>query len=122
VAFDDSGGVRGVEAVIDKDRSAALLARDLAADALILFTDVAAVYASYGTPEARAIRRISPELLRDFHFEAASMRPKLDAASWFAKATSRPACIGAFSDARAMTQGKAGTEIAAGAPRVTWYE
>ena len=64
VAFDDTGGVRGVEAVIDKDRAAALLARDLAADALVLFTDIPVVYANYGTAQARAIRRISPSSAR----------------------------------------------------------
>lgn len=122
VAFDDAGGIRGVEAVVDKDRSAALLARDLVADALILFTDVAAVYANYGTPEAQAIRRISPHLLRGFRFAAGSMRPKVDAASWFASETGRPAHIGALSYAGAMADGKAGTEIATRVQHVEWYE
>jgi carbamate kinase len=103
---DEAGGVRGVEAVIDKDRAAALLARDLAADALLLLTDVPALYANWGAPDARAIRRASPRLLGGFHFESRSIRPKVDAASWFATETGRPAHIGALADAGAMSLGR----------------
>jgi Amino acid kinase family len=53
VVRDDAGGLRGVEAVIDKDLSAALLARELGADALLILTDVNAVEDDYGTPAAR---------------------------------------------------------------------
>jgi carbamate kinase len=122
VAFDETGGVRGVEAVIDKDGSAALLARDLAADALLLFTDVPVVYANYATADARAIRRISPILLREFEFAAQSMRPKLAAASWFASETRRPARIGSLSEADAMTRGHGGTEVTVGTREVEWYD
>ena len=122
VAFDDTGGVRGVEAVVDKDRSAALLARDLAADTLLLLTDVPAVSANFGTPEARAIRRISPRQLRDFDFDARSIRPKLEAASWFTSESGRPAYIGALTDAAEMTRGQAGTEVAASVQHTEWYE
>src|SRR5882672_8978359 len=51
----------GVEAVIDKDLASALLAVDLHADALLIVTDVDAVYSGWGTPEQRAIRRAEPE-------------------------------------------------------------
>ena len=50
----------GVEAVIDKDLASALLATDLDADALLIVTDVDAVYADWGTPQQRAIRRATP--------------------------------------------------------------
>src|SRR4029450_13989914 len=50
----------GVEAVIDKDLASALLAKDLRADALVIVTDVDAVYADWGTPEQQAIRRAAP--------------------------------------------------------------
>ena len=53
----------GVEAVIDKDLASALLASDLRADALLIVTDVDAVYAGWGTPDQRAIRRATPEAL-----------------------------------------------------------
>jgi carbamate kinase len=122
VAFDNAGGVRGVEAVIDKDRAAALLARDLAADALLLLTDVPAVFANYGTPKARAIRRISPRLRRGFRFAARSIHPKVEAASWFATESGRAAYIGALSDAQAITHGDAGTEVATAVQEVEWYE
>ena len=56
VVVDRDGRLRGVEAVIDKDRAAALLADGLGADALLLLTDVAAVERDYGTPHARADR------------------------------------------------------------------
>jgi carbamate kinase len=122
VAFDDTGGVHGVEAVIDKDRAAALLARDLTADALVLFTDIPVVYANYGTAQARAIRRINPSLLRKFEFAPRSMRPKIEAAAWFASQTSRPAHIGSLSEAQAMVRGHAGTEIATAVREIKWAE
>lgn len=122
VAFDNTGGVRGVEAVIDKDRSAALLARDLAADVLLLLTDVPAVYAKWDTPEARLIRRVSTNSLHHFEFAARSMRPKVDAASWFASETGRPAHIGALTDAQSIVGGKAGTQITARGEDLEWWE
>lgn len=111
VVFDDSGGVRGIEAVIDKDRAAALLARELAADALVMLTDVPAVYADYGTPQQRAVRRVSPEMLSRMEFAAGSMGPKVEAASWFARSTGCPAHIGALPDAMAVLREEAGTTI-----------
>ena len=70
------------------------------------------VYANYGTAQARAIRRISPSLLREFEFATRSMRPKIEAAAWFASETGRPARIGSLSEAQGMARGNAGTEIA----------
>ena len=61
---DDNGALRGVEAVVDKDLTAALLARDLAADALVILTDVDAVEDGYGTPQARPIHRATPRAAR----------------------------------------------------------
>ena len=55
----------GVEAVIDKDLASALLAIDLKADALVIATDVDAVYSGWGTPDQRAIRRASPSELAE---------------------------------------------------------
>ena len=60
VVRDEVGRLRGAEAVVDKDRTAALLARQLGADRLLLLTDVDAVYANYGRPGAQAIRRSLP--------------------------------------------------------------
>jgi carbamate kinase len=108
-----SSGVRGVEAVIDKDLSAALLATELRADALLLLTDVPAVYRKWGTGRARPIRRASPGKLRAASFEAGSMRPKVEAACRFAAATGGMAAIGALGDAEKILLRRAGTIIEA---------
>jgi carbamate kinase len=106
------GGTHGVEAVVDKDLTAALLGRQLHADALLLLTDVDAVQDSYGTPQARPIRRATPAELRARSFPAGSMGPKIDAACRFAEATGRPAAIGKLADAQGLLAGTAGTVIA----------
>ena len=107
-----NGRVHGVEAVVDKDLTASLLARQLDADALLLLTDVAAVADGYGTPRARPIRRITPAELRARSFPAGSMGPKIDAACRFVEATGKAAAIGQLWDARALLTGEAGTLIA----------
>ena len=81
------GRARGVEAVVDKDLTASLLARELDADALLLLTDVAAVQDGYGTPQARPISRATPDELRKHDFPAGSMGPKIEAACRFTEAT-----------------------------------
>lgn len=73
---DGTGLMRGVEAVVDKDLTASLLARQLHADALLLLTDVEAVEDGYGIPQARPIRRATPAELRARSFPAGSMGPK----------------------------------------------
>ena len=101
----------GVEAVIDKDLASALLARDLHADALVIVTDVDAVYADWGTPEQRAIRRASPSALAGTEFAAGSMGPKVRAACSFVEQTGGLAAIGSISDTRALLGGEAGTIV-----------
>jgi len=105
------GGVCGVEAVIDKDLTAAVLAEKIRADQLLLLTNVGAVYADWPTPCERAIRRAHPDALASLDFEPGSMGPKVEAAIAFARKTGRPACIGALEEARWVFQGKAGTWI-----------
>ncbi len=109
----DGHGLRGVEAVIDKDLSAALLARQIDADFLLLLTDVSAVERGWGTPAARPLRRASPELLRRLDLAAGSMGPKVEAACRFVEATGRPAAIGALEEAAAILEGEAGTVVVA---------
>jgi carbamate kinase len=101
----------GVEAVIDKDLASALLARDLHADALAIVTDVDAVYADWGTPHQRAIRRAPPEALAETEFAAGSMGPKVRAACSFVAETSGLAAIGSISDTAALLHGEAGTIV-----------
>jgi carbamate kinase len=113
VAADDGGGaLRGLEAVIDKDLTAALLARQLDADALLLLTDVAAVVDGYGTSQACPIYRATPADLRARQFPAGSMGPKVEAACQFAEATGKMAAIGQLADAQALLARQAGTIIA----------
>jgi carbamate kinase len=108
---DGAGSTRGVEAVVDKDLTASLLARDLHADALLLLTDVAAVQDDYGTPRAQPIRRATPAELRKRDFPAGSMGPKIEAVCRFVEATGKPAAIGRLGDAGALLAGEAGTLI-----------
>jgi carbamate kinase len=113
VRIDDAGSVHGVEAVIDKDRTAALLAVALGADALLLLTDVDAVYADWQGAKARPIRNATPASLRTMTFDAGSMGPKVDAACGFVEASGRMAGIGALSDAATILRGERGTIIRA---------
>src|SRR3954454_20296740 len=80
VVVDHDGRLRGVEAVVDKDRAAALLAEGLGADALLMLTDVPAVEAGYGMPRARALADVKVAELRELAFAPGSMGPKVDAA------------------------------------------
>ena len=111
--------------MIDKDRASALLARDIEADMLIMATDAQAVFVGFGTPQQRAITAADPAVLLSEHeteFAAGSMLPKVVAACDFAKATGKPAMIGALADIDAMLAGTAGTCITTGATGVTFGE
>ena len=111
VMVNSLGEIRGVEAVIDKDRAASLLARLLPADALLLLTDVDAVYLNWGLASAKALGQITPSQLRDYHFAPGSMAPKVEAACSFVEATGGLAGIGKLEDAQALLARKAGTVI-----------
>jgi carbamate kinase len=113
VSVDLDGRLRGVEAVIDKDLAAALLARGLGADALLLLTDVPVVQADWGTAFAREIRKAAPWELRKLSFADGSMGPKIEAACRFVDATGGVAGIGALADTREILNGRRGTTIAA---------
>ena len=102
----------GVEAVIDKDLASALLAKDLHADALAIVTDVDAVYADWGTPQQRAVRRATPSALAGVEFAAGSMGPKVRAACSFVEETGGTAVIGSIADTPALLRGEAGTTVA----------
>jgi carbamate kinase len=102
----------GVEAVIDKDLASALLAVELDADALVIVTDVDAVYSGWGTPEQRAIRRATPEALGRSEFAEGSMGPKVKAACMFVERTGRVAMIGSITETAALLRGEAGTTVA----------
>jgi carbamate kinase len=101
----------GVEAVIDKDLASALLGEDLRADALLIVTDVEAVYSGWGTAEQRAIRRASPAALAETEFAEGSMGPKVRAACAFVERTGGIAAIGSIGETAALLRGEAGTLV-----------
>lgn len=105
------GRMEGVEAVIDKDRTASLLARDLGADALLMLTDVAAVFSDWGGPDQAPIATITPDALDTMTFAAGSMAPKIAAACDFVRAGGALAGIGRLQDARRILEGQAGTQV-----------
>ena len=105
------GKMEGVEAVSDKDRTAALLAQALNADILLMLTDVEAVFRDWGGPDAVAITAITPDELTAMTFAAGSMGPKITAASDFVRAGGKMAGIGRLQDARAIVEGQAGTRV-----------
>jgi carbamate kinase len=104
----------GVEAIVDQDLASARLAADLGADVLALVTDVDAVYADWGTPQHRAIRRAAPRALGAVSLDGESMRPKVRAACAFVEETGGMAAIGSIADAAALVRGEAGTVIGRG--------
>ncbi len=114
VARSPDGQLTGVEAVVDKDLTAAELAVTLQADQLLVLTDVPAVFRDYGTPDARQIRDIDADALSAMTFPAGSMGPKVEACIRFVRATGQPAAIGALTDAAAILAGRVGTTIRKG--------
>ncbi|MGD0312589.1 MAG: carbamate kinase [Acidimicrobiales bacterium] len=114
---DGNGSLHGAEAVVDKDLTAALLARELDADALLLLTDVAAVECDFGTESARAIRKTNPATLRGIQFPAGSMGPKVEAVCRFVEATGKKAMIGRLEDALELIEGTRGTLVEPDAPK-----
>jgi carbamate kinase len=117
-----NGGRRlvGVEAVIDKDRASAVLARDLHADALVIATDTDAVYVDWGKPDQRAIAVAHPEDLVRLEFPAGSMGPKVSAAIEFACSSGKDALIGSLAELPALLAGDAGTRISLTASGLTY--
>lgn len=119
--FDKDRKLRGVEAVIDKDLCSSLLAQELNADALIIATDVEAVFVNWGKPDQMAIAHAHPNELEKFNFAAGSMGPKIQAAIEYAKATGKNAYIGSLSDIVEMLNGTKGTKISTKNTGIKYY-
>jgi carbamate kinase len=111
VVVTPQGMIRGVEAVIEKDYAAALLAHKIGAAALLLLTDVDAAYEAWGTNFKRPIRETMPELLRKMSFAPGSMKPKIEAVCRFVEAGGSVAGIGLFEDAASILEGSRGTVV-----------
>ncbi|MGD8112576.1 carbamate kinase [Vibrio sp. TRT 21S02] len=107
----ENGKLVGVEAVIDKDMSAAFLAKQLDADALLILTDADAVYLDWGKPTQHALRNTNPSELAKYEFDAGSMGPKIEASCEFIKQGGKVVGIGSLEDGLRILQGTAGTNI-----------
>jgi carbamate kinase len=112
---DELGGLTGIEAVIDKDLTAALLAEELHAELLLIATDVPAAVLNWGTPKARPLGTVTVDQLRKYaaegHFAAGSMGPKVEAACRFAERTGKPAVIAELGSIGAAVGGSGGTRV-----------
>lgn len=117
---EDADGHRGVEAVIDKDYTAALLAEELGAGVLVLATDVDGVYDGFGTPGQRRVSRATPAGLRAGTYPAGSMGPKVEAVCRFVDRTGGRAVIGSLPEVTAMLEGQAGTQVSVDGPHVEY--
>jgi carbamate kinase len=108
-------GLEGLDAVVDKDRAAAVLARDIGAEVLLILTDVDHVYTAFGTPEQQALRRIgvaqAEALLAAGEFGMGSMAPKVEAAVRFIRDGGKRAIIARLDQGREAVLGTVGTEI-----------
>jgi len=111
----EGGAVHGVEAVIDKDLTAALLARAIEADVLVIATDVAHAVAGWGTPEAHDIGRVTLAEMEAYaaagHFASGSMGPKIEAAMRFVRAGGRRSIVTALDQLATAIDGHIGTVI-----------
>lgn len=108
-------GYEGLEAVVDKDRVAAILAEQLEAEVLMILTDVDAVYSDWGTPAARSLRRLTlaqvADLVASGGVNEGGMRPKVEAAAGFVEASGGRAIIARLNDGPAALRGEVGTTI-----------
>ncbi|MHC3437035.1 carbamate kinase [Natrialbaceae archaeon A-gly3] len=109
------GGLRGVEAVIDKDKVSQLLASDLGAETLVILTDVECAYVNYGEPDQQPLHRVTSQELRS-HLEAGefgegSMQPKVEACLRFVEQGGERAVITSSDRLRDALSSEAGTRV-----------
>ncbi len=111
-------GLEGLNVVVDKDRAAALLAREIGARQLLILTDVDAVYRGFGTADARPIDRMdvaeARTMLAGDELGVGSMRPKVEAAVRFLEGGGERAVVASLDEAGRALEGGAGTEIVTG--------
>jgi carbamate kinase len=115
VIRNERGELRGVEAVIDKDRSSALLAKTIGVDNFVILTEASSVYLDFLGPNKRPIGEIRVSLLEKYlkegHFPAGSMGPKVEAAIDFVKSGGKRAIISNLFDISAALAGRVGTQV-----------
>lgn len=112
-----AGTLEGVDAVIDKDRTSALLAREVKADLFVILTNVDRVEKDYGTDRAAPIDRMTPRearaLLAEGQFPPGSMGPKVEAALEVVESTGQKALITSVRMLAAALRGRGGTWLVA---------
>lgn len=117
------GEWHGVEAVLDKDLTAALLGRTVGADVLVIATDVEYASIGFGTPSQRNLEHVTPEQLRhhaaEEQFTSGSMGPKVEAAARFVESGGRRAVITSLDRIAAAAEGRAGTVVEPSAAPIT---
>jgi carbamate kinase len=117
VVQERTGILTGLPAVVDKDLASALLASDLAADGLLILTDVEAVMLNYGSDEERALGALTVEEARRYlsegQFPAGSMGPKVEALARFVESTGKVGIVASISGAERALAGEGGTRITA---------
>ena len=118
VTRDEHGMLRGAAAVIDKDRTSALLARELNADTLVILTAVERVCLNFGTPEQKALDTLTITEAKTYqkegHFAEGSMGPKIEAAVDFVEGSSNPDAVAIIAELTQLTaalDSKSGTRI-----------
>lgn len=115
------GKLEGVEAVIDKDNTASLIAEKLGADALLILTDVGAACENFGTPQEKKIKHASARMLQKMPFASGSMGPKIYASCRFAINTNKFAAIGKLSEVELLLKGESGTMISNEVSEINYY-
>lgn len=115
VVRDRTGRLRGVDAVIDKDHSAAVFAKLVEAETLMILTDVDHASLNFGRPDQKDLGRITvteaKEYIAQGHFAPGSMRPKVESAVRFVESGGKRAIITSIEKWRAALKGEAGTQI-----------
>jgi len=118
VIRDEHGMLRGAAAVIDKDRTSALLAKELDAEALVILTAVERVCLNFGKPDQKALDTLTiaqaKTYLKEGHFAEGSMGPKIEAAIDFVEGSDDPHAVAIIAELPRLTEalnGKSGTRI-----------
>jgi carbamate kinase len=108
-------GLEGIDAVVDKDRVAAVLGREIGATVLLILTNVAGVYRGFGTPHQEGIARLTlaeaDHLLAGQDLGTGSMRPKVEASADFVRVGGERAIIAELAHGLAALRGEAGTTL-----------
>ena len=108
-------GLEGIDAVVDKDRVAAILGREIGATVLLILTNVAGIYRAFGTPHQERIGRLTlaeaDHLLAGKELGTGNMRPKVEASADFVRAGGERAIIAELAHGLAALRGEAGTTL-----------